>query len=311
MDALTALCMRESVGGVPYTMQDGQVGFIHRLDGATAPAFHAPDSMPVAAAVKCADLDTLNEVYRAFLDGLYLDCGHREHLRGRGLTDAAIDWIGCKTTPRDRRAHAARLIERFGVDVIARWPGAYYVKTDTGGYWTIGGVDGFYIPARDVDDRILALVIRCDIPERPSDIPERPKYMLLSSTCHGGPGPGSPAHVCGWNGEPGGDVWCVEGTLKSAVSASLGSLACVGIPGCGAWQKAIRPLSVMKPDRVVLAFDNDVAEKMPVLRGLLAAYDGLRALGHHVEIASWPSEFKGLDDALLAHAPIEVNGDDC
>ena len=278
----TVMCMRVADGGRHGVDRNGQDFWIHRPDGVGAPPPRDPE--PVAdPAAACATVEIRDRVYRALLDALTLEPGHRAQLRARGVSDADMDRRVFRTHPGgEARWRVARaMAERFGPD-LAHVPG-FYVATSARGhrYWTLAGPPGFFIPARDPAGRIVALLIRPDV------IIGDVKYLYFSSKDHKGPGCGAPVHVP-ISDAPRDRVGVVEGIAKADyVAAQSPELAVVGIPSHSAWRAVLPILEVMGARVVCVMPDADFKTKPDVARSLRALWKALGAKGYQREIEKW------------------------
>jgi hypothetical protein len=294
-DRALAKCMRVEAGS--FKAKEDRAGaryFLHRLvDG---PRQHSVALRTAAGAeAPRADADTLNAVYAAFLSHLTLTKTHRENLLQRGLSDEVIDRNGYKTLPIQGRARIARALqEQFG-DQLLRVPG-FVIKDRNGDrYLTVRGPAGLVIPVRDLAGRIVALKIRRDDPVSGS------RFVYCSSAGHGGPGPGSRAHVPLGIATPAEVVRLTEGELKSDVAMSLSGLPTVAIPGAANWKPCLPLLKKLGAKTVRLALDMDAWDKPSVARPLSACADALAGEGYAVELERWdPADAKGIDDLLVS-----------
>jgi hypothetical protein len=300
-DGALAACRRvEASASKSKTDRNGAPYYLHRLDGA-ARAPSAPKPAPGGPAPGRADPDTLHRVYDALIAALALSPAHRDNLRARGLSDTEIDRRGYRSLPVRGRAQIAReLRERFGEGLLSV-PGLV-VKPGQGGrpYVTVAGAAGLLVPVRAAAGRIAALLVRRD------GDGDGPRYSYLSSTRHGGPGPGAPVHVPLGVMGPAEVVRVTEGALKADVAHALSGLPTIGLPGVTTWRPALPALGALGARTVRLALDADARDKSPVARALAAAAAGLAAEGYVVELERWPAQHKGVDDALAAGAATEV-----
>src|SRR5262249_10341255 len=136
-----------------------------------------------------ADADTLDRIYSSLLSRLQLSESHRDGLRQRGLSDAEIDRRRYRSLPVHGRARLAQELREQHGDAVLRVPGIIVREREGRRYLTVAGAAGLLIPVRDAAGRIVALAVRRD------DKGNGPRYSWLSSSRHGGPGPGAPAHV--------------------------------------------------------------------------------------------------------------------
>jgi hypothetical protein len=299
-DGTLAACRRVEAGAWrSKTDRAGAPVYLHRLDGRAA-ATPTPPPQPGGHAPEKADADTLHRVYSALLAALPLSKAHQEALQRRGLGDADIDRRGYRTMPVQGRARiAGDLLDRFG-DAMLRVPGVIVREPDGRRYLTLAGVAGLLVPVRDTAGRIVALLCRRD---DASD--GRGKYLYLSSTKAGGPGPGAPAHVPLGVTAPCPVFRLTEGALKADVAQALSGLPTVGAAGL-AWRPALDVLKVLGCQTVRLAYDMDAQDKPTVARALSACAEALSAAGVAIELERWPAEYKGIDDALAAGVAVEV-----
>jgi hypothetical protein len=244
----------------------------------------------------------VHAVYSALLACLTLSSAHRADLRRRGLTDAEIDRLGYRTLPVQRRAPRARdLRERFG-DKVLRVPGIITRERDGKRNFTLAGKAGMLIPVRNVQGRIVALKIRDESDGR---------YSYLSSTKYGGPGPGAPVHVPLGIQVPTKTGRWTEGELKADIAFAKTGLPTISAPGVSNGRLSLPVMKALGWQTVRLAIDGDARDNPTVARALDGFTDALADGGFAIELERWPAEYKGIDDALAAGAPIEVlAGDD-
>jgi hypothetical protein len=299
-DGALAACRRVEAGAWrTKTDRAGVPVYLHRLDGAARQS-SAPPAAPGGPAHQRADADTLHAVYSALLAALPLAQRHREALRQRGLSDAEFDCRGYGSLPVQGRARVAREpYERWGGAVL-RVPGIITCERDGRRYLSLAGAAGLLVPVRDPVGRVVALLVRRD-----GDDCTGPRYCYLSSTRHGGSGPGAPAHVPIGVVAPAEVVRVTEGVLKADVTAALSGVPTVGAAGL-AWRPVLSILRELGARTVRLALDADARDKPPVARALAACAQALTAEGYTVELERWPAPHKGIDDALAAGAAVEV-----
>ncbi len=300
-DGQLARCQRIEQGAFKTgTDKAGQTYYLHRLNGEQYPRAELARH-PSGPTAKRAPAELLGAVYDALLGRLHLSSAHRENLRKRGLPDAEIDRRQYHSLPVQGRARLAReLADRFGAEVLLSIPGFIAKDKDGRKYLSIAGAAGLLIPVRDLTGRIVGLKTRCD------DAGDGPRYSYLSSTKHGGPGPGSPAHVPLGVEAPAATVRLTEGELKADVSTVLSGVPTISAPGVASWRTALDAAKDLGASTIRLAFDADAAEKPTVARALAACAEGLTAEGFAVEVERWPAEHKGIDDALTTGVAVEV-----
>jgi hypothetical protein len=299
-DGALAACRRVEAGAWRNkTDRAGVPVYLHRLDGTARVPPAAPPAQGGAAPQR-ADADTLHAVYSALLAALPLAQRHRAALQRRGLSDGEIDRRGYASLPVQGRARVARqLHERWG-DAVLRVPGVIIRERDGRRYLSLAGPAGLLVPVRDLAGRVVALLVRRD-----GDDSAGPRYCYVSSTRHGGPGPGAPVHVPVGVVAPAEVVRLTEGALKADVATALCGVPTVGGAGL-AWRPALDVLPELGARTVRLALDADARDKAPVARALAACAEALTAAGLAVELERWPAPHKAIDDALAAGAAVEV-----
>ncbi|MGE4104031.1 MAG: DUF3854 domain-containing protein [Pirellulales bacterium] len=257
---------------------------------------HRPATARSAAQIPRADADLLDRAYRLLLNSAVLDDRHRDDLRRRGLTDAMIAELGYRTLPAKCRGPIASSLQRTLAEAFATIPG--FVITAKGP--SIAAPAGLLVPCRDSEGRIVAIKVRRD------QAGESGKYIYLSSTKHGGPGPGAPAHVP--LGSKKSDLLRVtEGELKADIATKLSGVTTISVPGVGNWRACEPVLKALGVKTVRLAFDADAVEKRAVASALLQCAQALIDDGLDVELERWdPALGKGIDDLLTGKNEPEV-----
>ncbi|HEY7423272.1 MAG TPA: DUF3854 domain-containing protein [Gemmataceae bacterium] len=301
-DGRLARCQRVEMGAYKTGIDKaGVTYYLHRLIGDGPHLSTEPPPKADGAMSRRADPEDLDRVYQALLARLVLSQSHREKLRKRGLPDAEIDRRMYRTLPVQGRARIAReLAERFGVAVLLSVPDFVLKGNGSGKYLTIAGAAGLLIPCRDADGRIIALKVRRD------ESSGGPRYLYISSTIHGGPGPGAPVHMPLGIQAPAERVRLTEGEAKADVATVLSGTPTISAPGVSAWRACLPLLRQLETKKVLIAFDSDADKNPTVARALSDCYDGLTAEGYRVEVERWEAVHKGIDDALVAGTAVEV-----
>lgn len=307
IDGERAICKRRDNGtGTRKVDSSGADYWLYELNG-----HGSVRSGPEVAATRDSEAperatpEILDLVYRTLLGELPLNPVHRQDLHARGLSEAEIQRRGYRTLPRGGREElAAKLVSRFGPEVCTCVPGLY-VRKDDPDRWSLAGGTGTLVPVRDAEERIVALKLRTDAPG------DGPKYTYVSSSKHGGPGPGVQVHVALWNGEDRSVARLTEGELKADVATVLSAVPTVSIPGVSSWQLALPVLRELDYKTVCLAFDADARKNPCVAKALSACFRALDEQGFEVILETWPpEEGKGIDDLLVAgREPELLTGD--
>jgi hypothetical protein len=164
---------------------------------------------------------------------------------------------------------------------------------------------GFFVPVRDERSRIAGLQIRRDDAE--------PRYIWFSSNNYPhGTSSGAPIHfarphlLCGAS-----EVLLTEGALKADVVSYFMDapvIAAAGVHNFG--QDFAATLRVKFPNlrTTLVAFDSDWRIKPQVQSALEKLMRDLAGIGFKVRVRTWPPEYKGLDDYLLALALSQTKG---
>ena len=260
---------------------------------------------------------TLDKVYRALHSNLTLSAHHKKHLQQeRQLSLESIQARGYQSWGQGDRLLRSRLAETlydlFG-GVVLDVPG-FLLREQSRTYLTLGGPPGLLIPVRNPENQIVAHQIRTD---RPGD---SGKYVWLSSTSRGGPGPGSPIHVS----RPlpsfqkaGGRFWLTEGPLKADIASERLGEVVLALPGVQADKHLLKTLERIQEQgeisELVVALDSDWHEKPAVAGARLKLAEAAARQGIPVWLADWDTRLKGLDDLLLAGGfpklvPYQVSG---
>jgi hypothetical protein len=281
--------------------------WLYRLGPALPPPGPPPSFTLADGKGERADADVLHQVYTAFLEALALTYEHRVALRGRGLSDAAIDLLGYRSLGRSRAAAVRKLIEGGLEQHLPRVPGFFVRETEAPAkYWTAAGPGGMLVPVRDANGRTIALMVRRDDGAAAGVAPHG-KYTYLSARKRGGPGPGSPVHIPLHPGLNTTLVRVTEGALKADLATTLSGVLTAGLPGVGTWRRAAPVLAQLGARVARLAFDADASVNRAVARALANLAEDLRAKSFTVEVERWGlADGKGIDDLLAAGKKPEV-----
>jgi conjugative relaxase-like TrwC/TraI family protein len=294
-------------------------GWVHILDGDSSS--RAPQTMQVKVEVtqyERADISRRNEINNRLLSVLRLNDRDRRNLIRRGLDEATIEKNGYKSVPttlalegvmRHFKAEDLRGIPGF-FRQGERWRlniGEWVSKKDD---VTHSFHQGFVVPVRDPEDRIVGLQIR-----RVEVKTDEPRYIWLSSSKkEEGTSSGAPIHYRNIEqARTTGQVILTEGALKADVAAYLlnDKYAVIAVAGVSAFSDDFaRQLREQIPElrQVVIAFDADAGRKKEV-RDALERLRGsqeepnkgiLQKAGLAVRELRWEeSQGKGIDDYLI------------
>lgn len=198
-----------------------------------------------------ADIETRDKTYAALLSRLSLAPDHRKNLKGRGLSDAAIDALGYKTTPYfgTKQIANALLMEGYYLKGV---PGFF---RDKDGTWNLNlgsWVRGILIPARDENGRIQGLQIRLDKVKKQ-------KFIWLTSVSKQD---GCAAETfCHLSGAATQSVLLTEGHMKADIIHYFTGLTVLSVPGVNVLQNLDEMLNNLIQrglKKGVLAYDMDM-----------------------------------------------------
>lgn len=136
--------------------------YLHFLKPQNRQKVEINDALEYQGANK-SDNQTLNYVYRLFLDYLELTDNHYQHLTSpkRGLTDKQIVIRQYRSFPERPWEIVKMLSEDYGITDFTGIPG-FYLKDNK--YWTVAGKNGILIPYRNHYNQIVGFQYRIDNP---------------------------------------------------------------------------------------------------------------------------------------------------
>jgi len=260
-------------------------GWVHK--SGSIHSVNIPPSKTVKQSAKAA-IDILSQTYTALLSELTLSPSHQENLRKRGLSDAQISWLNYKTLPAYNRDNLVkkligRKVQMQGV------PGFW---TDLRGRWHLSGPAGICIPVRDLQGNIQGITVRCDNTLNG-------KYKWLSSARKlNGCCSGVPIHVAKPENAESREVWITEGPMKADIASLKLNRIVLAVPGVNNYLGIIPILKVLKPQRVVLAYDMDKLQNTTVKQYENMVIATLLRMKIRTFIADWDARLKGIDDCL-------------
>jgi len=290
-DGSVAMCMRVGDGAFKTSnTASGSIAYFHWL----VPREERKKARAVTAEPtgELADIDIRHAVYCALLSELQLSETHRQDLLRR-KAPLPFTERGYKTIPSKSWKVVSKLRQTFSDDVLLKVPG-FVVKKNRKGepYLTINAQPGMTVPVRDENGKITAMKVRAD-----NAVKER-KYTWLSSKRFGGPGPGTPAHCpIGVKG-PVDVLRIAEGPLKADVAAALNCIPTIGADSATNWKSAVSLAKALGARTARLAWDDDALTNSNVALGLSKCAAALQDEGITVEIETWDTDHKGVDDLL-------------
>jgi hypothetical protein len=298
-----AVCMRVESA---RPAQGGGGGWIHRLDGSAPRGEYRPPPKAAPATCGIAPLERRHRVYKRLLAAAPAGPGWIDSLLGRGFAHDEVLRRGYAYLPDGKnRWKLAREACGGNFEELAGVPGFFERTGDNSRFWTIAGLAGQLIPARDPSGLIRGLRLR---PDAQGD---GGKYRWLSSGGRpGGAGSGVHCHVSRpLAGEAAPDeLWITEGEYKSDLSSERLGAVVVSIPGVGSWARALPDVAALLPSggRVVLALDLEWETNAAVHAAFWGLRQACESLGYEVGVATWTDTTKKLDDLLVAGGCPEI-----
>jgi hypothetical protein len=249
-----------------------------------------------------ADANHLNAVYSYLLEEcLTLTAEHGDHLLNeRKLGDTTIAAKLYASMPDSHSLHivCAAMQERFG-EQLQGVPGFF---RDSNQRWKMPRYEGFFVPVRDVQGRIIGMQIRRD-----GDV--KPKYLWFSTPPDkfpdGGTSSGTPVHFVKPDlARHSGFTVITEGALKSDVIAERLECSVIGLAGVSAFNSDTFGLELQQAipqlRHVAIAFDADWQSKKPVRDALKRLINTLTNSNLTIVGLTWDNNLgKGLDDYFI------------
>lgn len=239
------------------------------------------EELPAAA------IETRHKTYTVLLGKLSLASDHKDNLLGRGLKEEEIAQLGYRTTPVVGMAKIAEELVQEGCE-LSGVPGFYQTESDA---WKFSiSQRGILIPVRDGKGRIQGMQIRRD------DVEKRKFRWVSSAEMKSG------CKAEGWThlaGPPTETMLLTEGPMKADVVHALTGLTVLAVPGVNALTQleiALRHLKEQGLQKIMTAFDMDMATNPHVQKGYRQLLLLLDRMGFTFGTYLWDGSYKGLDD---------------
>lgn len=296
-------CTRCGVGGYAIglyakaTGMDTKAAYLELINNTLVS--HTVVKPPVVNVPDLAGIETRDKVYNALLAKLELYINHTADLRRRGLTVKEIINRGYRSIPQEAaaRQNICRALIQAG-HILKGVPGFY---TDDNGNWDFYGNSGYLIPIRDIDGRIQGMQVRLDNPGtggkyRWFSMPDKDNSTPAKTWIHTSYGTDD-------------EVWITEGPLKADVASFLTGHTFIGVAGVNATKGLVEQLKQMGVKEAIVAFDMDFVRNGHVEEAINQLHAYLKKAGIKTATACWhPGMGKGIDDAILSGANIEITG---
>ena len=233
-------------------------------------------------------LQKRHDVYYDLLNALTLSPRHTNNLLERGFDDDAIALHVYRTVPSWKAG--GDIAERLAKEHDLRGVPGFYTSN---GKWRMVCPTGMFIPVCDKDGYIQGLQVRLD------DTSDR-KYRWFSSRYKENGARAFPwVHVTGWQ-EGVTTAAITEGSLKGDVASFLSDGCYICLPGVNNINGLGQQLRNMGITAVAESFDMDKYTNSYVADALIALERELHRHGITMQRTRWDSEYKGIDDYLLA-----------
>jgi hypothetical protein len=326
-DEQTSNCMRISNGSKGTSRNGGNIFHHNRLFLVANPRTNRNQAPPP---IEIAPIEIRNAVYEELIRRSPALKYYSQLIDGpggllsRGLREAETQNYGALPRTQRERASLARALNKF---VEVRFPEYAVRNTHLG----LIGVPGFWqdesgnvqlwsardynmplivIPYRDDQGRIQA----CQLRLHRNDLPPREKkYRWLACPFESrGASSGTSIHFTFKSADlpPGKTVIITEGALKAEVLVRLKPKArVIATSGVGCSHAEI--IEAARPYNALIAFDADYKTNPAVARQLARLIEAREKdiAAHHLKtatrIVTW-QRYKGIDDAVLANAPLET-----
>lgn len=235
-----------------------------------------------------ANYELYHEVYKDLLNASELSPGDKNVLVARGISEDSVLCGGYRSldNPVTRRS-PIQLHQKYGDDLF-HVPG--FTRTAQGA--RIKQQSGILLPVITEDLRIRGFQIYTG---------GKPKYIWFS----GDTSAKACCHVP-FAGQGRKRIRITEGVLKADVATHLDETTLtIGVAGVSNWSTALPVLRNLNVSEVHLAFDADWQSNAGVKAALTELWYACKNEGITPLLEVW-QDHKGIDDALLAQAPITV-----
>jgi hypothetical protein len=291
-DGALAFCMRVADGSFK-TARNG--AFIHRLNSA-APQSNTRWQPPAPQTSARASIDHIDAVMGSLLDDhLTLSDAHVEALLKRGLSRAEISRRRFRSLPpRDQTSSIAKALSRFDLRGV---PGFYKSGSD---WQMVSYGAGIFIPAPDVHGRIQGMIVRRD------GVTGSGKYIWFSSNPErypNGTSSGAPVTYARVDKiRQTGEATLTEGSLKGQIASYLTDSGVIALAATSFPAGFTTALKNNLPElrTIYVAFDMDWQKTDHVRSALFRLIGELEKARYRVRVRTWPKDFKGFDDFLVA-----------
>ena len=261
-------------------------------------------------------VDDRNRTYTALSRLIRLADDHRQDLIRRGLSQVAIERNGYRSYPQEMRDELAVQLQQDGMYVDGI-PG-FFVNDKN--MWTMMKLKrGFMCPVRNhegkiqgyqvrKDDRLLKVFEKTDANgNRVTEKENKFVWMSSKNELDGCGAPGSVHYACDFrNGRAviGKTVYLTEGPLKGDIAHYISSKPFICVPGVNLQNALADELERLRKDygveNIVVCYDMDYLTNPNVKGAMEKCYDLIRGKGLNPYRAVWNTDYKGIDDYLVA-----------
>lgn len=266
--------------------------------------------------------DLRNSFYETLIKKSYLKKDHLLNLINRGLNKTFIEKEGFISTRQEGTKAFTNIIVKALPDDTKRYLKEEGIKYTVPGFINLFKKnkqnmmkvsEGILVPVRNCLGEIEAFQVRHDVVEE-----DEPRYTWFSSsfTEEGSELNVKNIHHVGFdeyiekfNKLPG-SVYLTEGALKADVASCLVHRPFIALPGISNYSQLKEECEYLKRadcQNIYLCMDMDYREKKEVAQATNKIISIIQEAGLTCYLCDWPSEYKGIDDYLLARAKGKTN----
>ena len=226
-----------------------------------------------------ASISLCDSVYTLLFMTLTLDTKHEKDLIERGFTKEEIEVRGYKSIPQKGRTKIVRgMLNHFSSEQLLSVAG-FYQKDE---FISFAGKVGLAIPCRDINGNIFAIKIRVDESDDGGG-----RYRYLSSKFLNGTPAISSVHCPIRLNSDTSTIIITEGELKADFCCFKRQAYTIAVAGVSNLKGLIDCLKIINPQKVLIAFDNDMSSNEKVKIAFINIYQILIKEEFTVGVVKW------------------------
>ena len=238
------------------------------------------------------------EINENFLKNLSLESQEVEELSRRGLKQQFFIAAGYKTWQNGKNSVCGKAVSKIDANYNLTGHPGFFINAN--GVRAFNAQAGMLIPIRDISGNINYILNR---PRKPMG---NRKYLLCSTGNKTEGGKAYPTTHCPIinvpDGKPkncGSTIRLTEGPLKADIATALGSYYTLGLNGVNTAPADLKNVLLeLEVSTVKIALDSE--DSAATNKMIAELYNLVKELGLDVEIETWDSNYKGLDDILFS-----------